>query len=98
VVVQANVIQLVWHREYNVVMLYWQGALHQVVNPECLFCSLTFRAMPVAAAIITVTNHTAGFAYFFVSAQGSRSAVGYFAQHPCLQWGKFCFGNQVGTE
>jgi hypothetical protein len=64
---QTNVIQLVWHREYNVVMFNGQGALHQVVNPECLPDSLAFRAMPVAATIITVTNHTTVFANFFVS-------------------------------
>jgi hypothetical protein len=73
--VQANGIQLVWHREYNVVMLNGQGVLHQVVNPECLFCSLAFRTMPVAAAIVTVTNHTAVFASFFVPAKEQRSAL-----------------------
>src|SRR5690554_7222477 len=36
-VMQANGIQLVRNREYNVVMFYRQGATHQVVNPECLF-------------------------------------------------------------
>jgi hypothetical protein len=79
-------------------MLYWQGALHQVINPESLFCSLTFRAMPIAAAIVTVTNPTAVFARLFVPAQGSRAASSYFAQHPVLQRGKLCICNQAGTE
>jgi hypothetical protein len=95
---QANVIQLVWHSEYNVVMFYWQGALHQVVNPECLFGSLTFRAVPVAATIVTVTNHTTAFAHFFVSAKGSSAATGNFTQYSGLQRGKFCFGNQICSK
>jgi hypothetical protein len=98
VVVQAKVIQLVWHGEYNVVVFNWQGALHQVVNPECLFCCLTFRAVPVAAAIITVTNYTTVFAHFLVSAKGGSTAGGYFAQNFDLQWSKLCFGNQTDTE
>jgi hypothetical protein len=36
-VVQANGIQPVRNRKYNVVMFYRQGATHQVVNPKCLF-------------------------------------------------------------
>jgi len=95
---QTNVIQLVWHREYNVVMLHWQGVLHQVVNPEGLPGGLAFGTVPVAAAIVTVAYGSAVFASFLMSAQGSRSATGYFAQHPVLQWGKFGCGNQPGAE
>jgi hypothetical protein len=96
--VQANVIELVWHREYNVVVLNGQGALHQVVNPECLPGSLTFWAMSVAAAIVTVTNHTTVFAHFFVSAKGGSAATGYFAQYPVLQRGKLCFDDQICSK
>jgi hypothetical protein len=95
---QTNVIQLVWHREHNVVMLDGQCTLYQVVNPECLPGSLTFRAMPVAAAIVTVTHRAAIFARLFVPAKDSSSATNDFAQHPVLQWGKLCFGNQTGAK
>jgi hypothetical protein len=81
VVVQTHRIELVWHREYNVIMFNGQGALYQVVNPECLFRGLAFRAMPVAAAIITVTYSTTTFAGLLVTAKGSCTATGYFAQH-----------------
>ena len=75
---QTNVIQLVWHSEYNVVMFNWQSALHQVVNPECLFGSLAFRAVPVSATLITKAHHTAVLAHFFVSAKCNSAAAGNF--------------------
>jgi hypothetical protein len=55
-------------------MLYGQGVLHQVVNPESLFGSLTFRAMPVAATIVTVAYHSTVFACLFVPAQRGSAA------------------------
>jgi hypothetical protein len=33
----------VWHRKYNVVMLNGQRVLHQVIDPEGLFCCLAFN-------------------------------------------------------
>jgi hypothetical protein len=95
---QTNFIQLVWYCKHNVVVLNGQGVLYQVVNPESLFCCLAFRAMPIAAAIVTVTHRATVFTGFFVSAEGSRSATNDFAQHPVLQRGKFCFRKQAGTK
>jgi hypothetical protein len=34
-----------WNSKYNMVMLYGQRILHQVLDPERLFGSLTFGAV-----------------------------------------------------
>jgi hypothetical protein len=45
-VIQANVIELVGHSEYDVVMFYWQCGSHQVIYPNGLFGDLALRAGP----------------------------------------------------
>jgi len=51
---QAHCIELMRHRENNVVMFHRKGVLHQVINPEGLFCSLAFGTVSVATAVVTV--------------------------------------------
>ena len=45
-VIQANVIELVGHSEYDVVMLHGQCSCHQVIYPNGLFGALALRAGP----------------------------------------------------
>ena len=80
-VMQANGIELVRQGEYDMIMPYGQGALHQVIDPECLFDCLTFRTVSVATTVVTVANSGATIAQFFVTAQESRAAGSYFAKH-----------------
>ena len=72
---QANSIQLVGHCKYNVIMFNRQGALHQVIDPECLFGSLTFRAMPVATTVIAIANRATVIAYLFMSPKRGSPAI-----------------------
>ncbi len=51
---QTNGIKLVGNSKNNMIVLNVKGALHQVVNPEGLFCSLTLRTVPVATAVIAI--------------------------------------------
>jgi len=51
-----------------------KGIIHPVLDPESLFCTLAFRAMPVTAAIITYPLLTAAVAIIYVSAQGRSTA------------------------
>jgi hypothetical protein len=67
--------------KYNVIVLNRNGALHQVVDPECLFGSLAFRTVPVATTVIAISYHAATFAYLLVSAKGGSPAVCYFAEY-----------------
>ncbi len=80
-VVQTYCIEMVRDSKYNVVVLNRKGALHQVVDPECLFGSLAFRTVPVATTIIAVSYRATVFACLLVSAKGGSPADGYFAQY-----------------
>ncbi len=62
-----------------------QGASHQIVNPEGLFCGLTFWAMPVPTAVVAVAYYSAMVTDFLVSSQGRCPANSYFAQYFDLQ-------------
>lgn len=66
---------MVGHCKNNVIMLNWQGALHQVVNPEGLFGRLTLGAMPVATTVIAITNRATVIAYLFMSPKRSSPAI-----------------------
>src|SRR5450759_1529252 len=51
-----------------------KGVVHSVLNPESLFCTLTFRAMTVTAAVITYPLLTAAVAIINVSTQRRSTA------------------------
>src|SRR6056297_2989293 len=83
-----------WYGKYNVVMLYGQGVLHQVVDPECLFGSLTFRAMPVATTVVTVAHRAQ---LLQCSSCPPRVAVRQFAIFPntfCCSGVRFTFASR----
>ena len=48
---------------------------HPVLDPKSLFCSLAFRAMAVATAIVADAFLTTRVANIFVSAKGRRPAL-----------------------
>ena len=84
-VMQADCIQLMWNRKYNVVVLYGQGILHQVIDPKCLFRCLAFGTVTVSTAVITVTDRTTVITYFFVPAQYSGTTARDLSQYLLLQ-------------
>src|SRR6056297_2939472 len=84
-VMQAESIQHMRYREYDVVMFHGKGTMHQILDPESLFGSLAFGTMPVTTAVITVANATTGVAFFFMTTQCSCAATGNLPQHPLLQ-------------
>jgi len=84
-VMQAKSVQLVRNREYDVVMLYRKRSPDQVIDPKRLFSSLAFGTVPVATAVVAVTDRTTAVTYFFMPAQGIRSATGDLPQHLLLQ-------------
>jgi len=97
-VVQANGVQVVRNCKDQVVMFHGQGCTHQVVNPEGLFCCLTFGTVAVAETVVTVTKGSAVLTGFFMAAQGCSPANSYLSQHFQLQRGKPGFGNQLSAK
>ena len=53
---QTDGIELMRNSKDNVIMLNRKSALHQIIDPEGLFCCLALRTVPVAATIVTITN------------------------------------------
>ncbi len=51
---QTNPVKLVGQSEYNMIVLDGQGSLHQIVNPEGLFCCLALWTMSVSTAVVAV--------------------------------------------
>jgi hypothetical protein len=74
-----------WQSKDKMVMPYRQGGLQQFLYPKGLLCCLTFGAMPVSTAIVTVSNHPAAIADLLVPAKSSCPANSYFAQYFDLQ-------------
>jgi len=66
-VVQANVIKLVGHSEYDMVMLHGQRGSHQVIYPNGLFGDLALRAMPVTTTVITIAHLSTLVTYLLVA-------------------------------
>lgn len=55
-------------------MFNGQSTMHQIIDPKGLFCSLTLRTVPVAAAVVTVAYRTTALAYLLVSPKSSSAA------------------------
>ena len=68
---------MVGNGEYNVVVLYGQGAFAQIVDPECLLCSLAFGTVSVATAIVTVSHRTTAVALLLVPSKCGGAADCY---------------------
>jgi hypothetical protein len=96
--VQANGIQLMGNREYNVVVLYRQSTLQQILDPERLFCSLALWTMPVATAIVAVANGATVVTRFFMATKNSGAAHGYFAQNFQMKGCCFVTSKKFGSE
>jgi hypothetical protein len=84
-VMQAHCIQLMWSCKYNVVVLYRQGILHQVIDPKCLFRCLAFGTVTVTTAVVTVTDRTTVIAHLFMPTKYSGAAPCDLSQHLLLQ-------------
>ena len=78
---QASGIQMMRNGEYNVVVFYGQGTSAQVVDPECLLCSLAFGTVPVATAIVTVSHRTTAVAFLLMPSKCGGAADCYLTQH-----------------
>jgi len=96
--VQANRIQMIRDRENNVEVLNGQGIFYQIINPECLFCSLAFGTMPVTTTVVTIPYCTAVVAHLLVPPKCSGATGGDLLQYLLLQCREFMVGKQTGAE
>ena len=79
---QTKAIQLMGYCKDKVVMPYGQGTSRKIIDPEGLFCCLTFGTVPVATTVVTVAYAAALLASLLVTAKGRGAATAYLTQYP----------------
>ena len=71
----ANIVKFVGYREYDMIVLNWQGRVYQFINPESLFGTLAFGAMAVTATVITDIDIPATITSIFMSPKFKSTAL-----------------------
>jgi hypothetical protein len=75
-----------------------QSVPHQVIDPECLFGSLAFRAMAVTTTVVTISYGTTPITSLFVPAQGGSAAVCNAVEHFDLPGIKFIDSDELVSK
>ena len=63
---------------------YWQKPSGSCLNPIFSLVTLTLWAMPIATAVVTISDYPTTIASLFVSAQNSGSALLNVSKGLCL--------------
>jgi hypothetical protein len=77
---QADIVQMVWHSEDDVIMLYRKRGILKVFYPQGLLSDLAFWAVPVTTAVIAIAHFPTAIAHLLMSTHPGSSALGDIVQ------------------